>query len=236
MARLPRYVLPGVPQHVVQRGNNREPIFAHPEDYAFYLEKLEQALKKYSCLLHAYVLMTNHVHLLITPKEENGIGKVMQSLGRAYVQYFNYVYSRTGTLWEGRYKATLLNSDQYLLTCMRYIELNPIRANMVKHPSEYSYSSYASNATGKENTLITPHKLYKRLGKTEQERQQHYRSLFRTKINEKTLEEIREATNKAWVLGNERFKDKIEQLTKRQTRPKPRGGDHKSAAYRQQHA
>ncbi len=157
MARLPRYVLPGVPQHVIQRGNNREPIFAHGEDYSFYLEKLEEALKKYSCQLHAYVLMTNHVHLLITPQAENGIGKVMQSLGRSYVQYYNYVYTRTGTLWEGRYKATLLNSEQYLLTCMRYIELNPVRANMVKHPSEYPYSSYAKNAVGKQNNLSHPH-------------------------------------------------------------------------------
>jgi putative transposase len=234
MARLPRYTLPGVPQHVIQRGNNREVIFAHQEDYSFYLEKLGEALDKHSCQLHAYVLMTNHVHLLITPNEENSLGKVMQSLGRSYVQYFNYTYTRTGTLWEGRYKATLLNSEQYLLTCMRYIELNPIRANMVKHPSEYPYSSYANNAVGKQDKLITPHNVYKRLGKTEPERQKNYRSLFKTKIDERTLEEIRESTNKAWVLGNDHFKDKIEKLTRRQTRPKPRGGDHKSEKYQQQ--
>jgi putative transposase len=235
MARLPRYSLPGVPQHVIQRGNNREIIFAHTEDYSFYLEKLGEALDRYTCQLHAYVLMTNHVHLLITPKEENGIGKVMQSLGRTYVQYFNYVYSRTGTLWEGRYKATLLNSDQYLLTCMRYIELNPIRANMVKHPSEYPYSSYRTNAVGKENPIITPHKLYQRLGKTPEQRQQSYRALFKTKLDERTLEDLRTATNKAWVLGDDRFKDKIEKLTQRQTRPKARGGDHKSEEYWKQH-
>ena len=234
MARLPRYTLPGVPQHVIQRGNNREVIFAHQEDYSFYLEKLGEALDKHSCQLHAYVLMTNHVHLLITPNEENSLGKVMQSLGRSYVQYFNYVYNRTGTLWEGRYKATLLNSEQYLLTCMRYIELNPIRANMVNHPSEYPYSSYANNAVGKQDKLITPHNVYKRLGKTEPERQKNYRSLFKTKIDERTLEEIRKSTNKAWVLGNDRFKDKIEKLTQRQARPKPRGGDHKSEKYQQQ--
>jgi len=232
MARLSRYVLPGVPQHVIQRGNNREPIFAHQEDYSFYLEKLSDALEKHSCQLHAYVLMTNHVHLLITPEKENGIGKVMQSLGRTYVQYFNYVYSRTGTLWEGRYKSTVINSDQYLLTCMRYIELNPIRANMVDHPAEYPYSSYRFYALGKENSILSSHDLYKRLGKSPQTRQLLYRKLFKTKIHDKTLSEIREATNKAWVLGDDRFKDKIEQLTERQARPKARGGDHKSEEFR----
>lgn len=228
MARLPRFVIPGQPQHVIQRGNNREVIFVSDDDYRFYLESLQDACLRHQCDVHAYVLMTNHVHLLITPHTENGIGKVMQSVGRRYVQYFNYTYERTGTLWEGRYKATLIDSEQYLLTCNRYIELNPVRAQMVGHPSEYPWSSYRCNALGKADALITPHLLYKRLGRSADERQQAYRQLFRTRITEMTLEDIREATNKAWVLGSDRFKTKIEKLTARQTSPKSRGGDRKS--------
>lgn len=231
MARLPRYTIPEQPQHVIQRGNNRDIIFVAEEDYRFYLEKLHDACEKYSCILHAYVLMTNHVHLLITPLTEDGISKVMQSLGRYYVQYFNYQYKRTGTLWEGRYKATLMDSEQYLLICYRYIELNPVRAGMVKHPSEYPWSSYHFNAMGKSNELLTPHILYKRLGKNNLLQEKAYRELFRNHIAKKTLEDIRTATNKAWVLGNDRFHNKIEKLIERQVKPKARGGDRKSDEY-----
>ncbi len=233
MARLSRYVLPGQPQHVIQRGNNREPVFYEDADYHFYLEKLEAACKKHGCSLHAYVLMTNHAHLLLTPNTSQGIGKVMQMLGRYYVQYFNYTYDRTGTLWEGRYKATLLDSEAYLLTCMRYIELNPVRAGMVEHPRDYPWSSYHYNALGEENELIVAHPLYENLGSTEETRQAAYRALFKRHIAERTLEELREATNKAWVLGNDRFRRKIERKLERQVAPKPRGGDRKSKAYRE---
>ena len=138
MPRLPRFNIPGYPQHVIVRGNNREPIFYEDGDYEFYLEKLQKALGQYHCQLHAYVLMTNHVHLLITPLEENSLSKAMQSLGRVYVQQFNCLYKRSGTLWEGRYRATLIDSNQYLLACQRYIELNPVRAEMVEHSGGYS--------------------------------------------------------------------------------------------------
>lgn len=148
MARQPRYVLPGQPQHVIQRGNNRDVIFVAEADYRFYLDKLKDACDRMGCEVHAYVLMTNHVHLLMTPYEENSLGRVMQSLGRRYVQYFNYRYRRTGTLWEGRYRATLIDAESYLLTCYRYIELNPVRAGMVSHPGDYPWSSYRSNALG----------------------------------------------------------------------------------------
>jgi len=225
MARLPRFVIPGQPQHIIQRGNNREVIFAADEDYRFYLERLKEACDRHQCDVHAYVLMTNHVHLLMTPHKEEGIGKVLQSLGRYYVQYFNYTYGRTGTLWEGRYKATLIDSDNYLLSCCRYIELNPVRAGMVEHPAEYVWSSYGFNGLGKDDPLIIPHPLYRALGQTAEARQMAYRQLFRTRLSEKTLQEIRAATNKAWVLGNERFKDQIFKLTGRQVMPKARGGD-----------
>ena len=234
MPRLPRYVIPGQPQHIIQRGNNRNVIFAAEMDYQFYLDKLGELSRRLDCDLHAYVLMANHVHLLITPHTEEGISKLMQSLGRYYVQFFNYTYSRTGTLWEGRYRATLVDSERYLLTCMRYIELNPVRAGIVEHSSKYPYSSYRHNALGKENGLLTPHRLYRRLGATPAERQAAYRALFRAHIPEATLREIRDATNKAWALGNDRFRQKIEQLGERRAAPKPKGGDRRSKKYQKQ--
>jgi len=235
MARLPRYVLARQPQHVIQRGNNRQAIFGADSDYRFFLEKLHAAAEEHGCAIHAYVLMTNHVHLLVTPHQEDGIGKMMQMLGRYYVQYFNYSHRRTGTLWEGRYRATLIDTEQYLLTCMRYIELNPVRANnMAAHPSEYPWSSYRCNALGEQNRLLTPHPEYQRLGKTGEERQAAYRQLFRVRIADNTLDKIREATNKAWVLGDNRFKRRLALQVDRPVAPNARGGDHKSEAYRKQ--
>jgi len=233
LSRQPRFVLEGQPQHVIQRGNNRDVIFVSDDDYRFYLEKLEAACTRFECELHAYVLMTNHVHLLITPQAKDGISKVMQSVGRYYVQYFNYRYKRTGTLWEGRYKATLLDSDAYLLTCSRYIELNPVRAGMVDVPSDYPWSSFTCNALGKANKLIKPHELYLALGLNEVERCEAYKGLFASDIDLNQLDEIRDATNKSWVLGSGKFKERIETLTARQTQPKGRGGDRKSKKYRE---
>ena len=215
MARLPRYVIPGQPQHVMLRGNNRNDIFRAEADYTFFLEKLQLACSKHGAEIHAYVLMTNHLHLLITPHEDQSLSKTMQTLGRYYVQYYNYCYRRTGTLWEGRYKATLIDSETYLLTCMRYIELNPVRAGMVSHPSEYSWSSYHHNAQGQANELVTPHREYHRLGKTAQERQAAYRQLFKHHLAERDMIEIRDATNKAWVLGSDRFKARMERQLER---------------------
>ncbi len=232
MARLSRFVIPDQPQHVIVRGNNRAEIFSADADYQLYLEKLQLACGKHACKLHAYVLMTNHVHLLITPQEEQSIGKAMQMLGRYYVQYYNHIYQRTGTLWEGRYKATLIDTETYLLTCMRYIELNPVRANMVAHPSDYPWSSYRSNAQGQTNKLVTPHLEYRRLGKSDDERQAAYRQLFKSHIPENSLNEIRDATNKAWVLGNDRFKQRIQKQLERRVEPNARGGDRKSENFR----
>jgi putative transposase len=231
MARLPRFTVPGQPQHVIVRGNNRAEIFCADEDYRFYLEKLHLACKKHSCDIHAYVLMTNHLHLLMSPHTEDGLSKVLQMVGRYYVQYFNYCYQRTGTLWEGRYKATLIDSETYLLTCMRYIELNPVRAGMVTHPSDYVWSSYRHNAQGHNDALLTPYREYQRLGKTDQERQAAYRQLFKHHIAESAISEIREATNKAWVLGNDRFKQSIEKKVGRRVAPTARGGDRKSQKF-----
>ena len=233
MARLSRFVLPGQPQHVILRGNNRAEVFCADADYQFYLEKLQQACATHGCNIHAYVLMANHVHLLITPHEEQSIAKVIQLLGRYYVHYYNYSYQRTGTLWEGRYTATLVDSKTCLLTCMRYIELNPVRADMVAHPSEYPWSSYHHNALEQADELVTPHLEYRRLGKTAEERKAAYRQLFKHRIPVVGLAEIREATNKAWVLGSDRFKQRIQAKLDRRVEPKARGGDRKSEKFKQ---
>lgn len=218
MPRKPRFQLPGVPQHIIQRGNNREPCFYAEEDYFRYLEILKEALSRNQCALHAYVLMTNHVHLLVTPLKEHGISHMMQDLGRKYVSYVNHTYKRSGTLWEGRYKASLVDTEVYLLTCMRYIELNPVRANMVKHPGDYKWSSYGHNAQGKPTQRIKAHPIYLALDKVEETRQKVYRELFRCHMDDDILHEIRDAVKQELVLGREDFKDKIEQMTKRQTR------------------
>ncbi len=223
MARLPRYFVKDQAQHIIQRGNNREPIFVDKQDYRFYLECLRDSARRHKLNIHAYVQMTNHVHLLASPQIETSISKTLQSLGRRYVQYFNYTYGRTGTLWEGRYKATLIDSDEYLLTCMRYIELNPVRAGMVTDPSNYPWSSYRVNAQGQKNPLIRPHKIYRHRGNNAQERQESYRQLFQGMLNKADLQAIRIATNSSWVLGNDHFREKIEKLSGRRSTPKPRG-------------
>lgn len=219
MARKPRFTLPGVPQHVIQRGHNREPCFYTQEDFHRYRRDLRDAAEKNVAVIHGYVFMTNHIHLLVTPGHEHSVTHMMQDLGRKYVRYINHTYDRSGTLWEGRFKASLVDSEAYLLTCMRYIEMNPVRAGMVSHPGEYAWSSYAANARGEEDDLIDPHPLYKELGKNVLQRQISYRELFRGHIEDATIHDIRAALNKELVLGRENFKDKVETMIKRQTRP-----------------
>ena len=218
MPRKPRFNLPGIPQHVIQRGNNRAPCFYSEDDYRRYLDDLLEASKKMDCRIHAYVLMTNHVHLLVTPMQNDALSNMMQSLGRRYVRYINKLYQRSGTLWEGRYKSSLIDSDQYLLTCMRYIELNPIRARMVEHPSEYRWSSYHTNAHDEHNPLIESHPVYLAQGLSKEACRVAYRELFRNHIDDNTLHEIRDTLNHELVLGRSYFKDKIEEQTKRKTR------------------
>ena len=235
MARQPRFSLPGYVQHVIQRGNNRDVIFVDDSDYQVYRDRLEQACEQFGCAVHAYVFMTNHVHLLMTPQTSTAISQVMQSLGRVYVQYFNYRYRRTGTLWEGRFKATLIDSDRYLFACHRYIELNPVRAGMVRSPADYPWSSYGHNARGTPDTLVTTHAHYRALAATTEERCNVYQALFTDALSPETLQVIRDSTNKAWALGNDRFRDRIEALSARQAAPKARGGDRKSSRCRRMH-
>ena len=231
MARLPRFVIPGVPQHVILRGNNRAIIFAASEDYQFFLEKLKSACDKHGCALHAYVLMTNHVHLLISPRDATALAKTMQMVGRYYVQYFNFHYRRSGTLFEGRYRATLIDSQDYLLTCMRYIEMNPVRANMAENPAAYGWSSYRYNAMGEPNELLTPHDEYRCLGKNENERWAAYRHLFDDHSSAWDLAAIRDATNKGWPLGSDPFKQMIQNQLGVRVAPTTRGGDRKSKEF-----
>jgi len=167
--------------------------------------------------------MTNHVHLLVTPFNSHGVSHMMQDLGRKYVHYINHTYNRTGTLWEGRFKSSLVDSENYLLTCMRYIELNPVRASMVKQPGEYPWSSHACNAMGESNALIRQHALYEQLGSNKYNQQYLYRELFKHHLDDVDIHSIREAVNQELVLGRNDFKEKIMQMTKRQVKPAPMG-------------
>lgn len=229
MARLPRFYIPGQPLHVIQRGNNREPMFVGDADFRHYLWCLEEAAELHRLTIHAYVLMTNHIHLLATPANESSLPKTMQSVGRRYVQYFNYSYGRTGTLWEGRYRSTVIDSDAYLLTCMRYIELNPVRAAMVMHPGDYRWSSYRANAFGDAGDIAQSHPIFLALGNSDDERRSAYRQLFRSQLSEADVEAIRDATNRAWALGNDRFREEIEALSGRRSRPSPKGRPRKGS-------
>ena len=210
MPRKPRFYLPGIPVHVVQRGNNRQAIFFDDSDYSAYIGWLKESLAKYDCLLHAYVLMTNHVHLLVTPQEKESIGRMMQYIGQRYVPYINREYNRSGTLWEGRYKSSLVQEEPYLLACMRYIELNPVRANMVKTASDYRWSSYHCNALGQNEELVTAHQLYLSLGQGKKSRIQTYQSLFQEHMADNITDQIRAAWQTGTPLANDRFKEQIE--------------------------
>ncbi len=209
MPRRPRIKLADVPQHVVQRGINREPCFFAEEDYHCYLHWLQKSAGDWHCAIHAYVLMTNHVHLLVTSAKPDGIAKLMQSIGRRYVQYINRSYHRTGSLWEGRFKSSLVQAEEYLLTCMRYIELNPVRANMVIDPSQYRWSSYRHNGVGEADERIAPHPVYLALGKDDDIRQAEYRGLFRSELDEEALADIRLALVQGQPLGSERFSERM---------------------------
>ena len=226
MARLPRYVIPGQPQHIIQRGKNRQVIFATEADYQFFRDAMVEAAGRFGLAIHAYVWMTNHIHLLATPTDTDSISKTFQSAGRKYVQYFNDTYQRSGTLWEGRYRATVVDSEQYMLGIMRYIELNPVRAGMVAHPRDYPWSSHRRYAYGDSgpnlNWLIEPDQ-YLNIGRSDEVRRQGYRALFKASIDTDDLAAIRTSVHKGWALGDDRFKAMIERLGERRAGPAVRG-------------
>jgi putative transposase len=219
MPRRARVSLAGVPHHIIQRGNNREACFYTERNYLIYLEWLREYAIECECAVHAYVLMTNHVHLLLTPSAKNGAGILMKRLGQRYVQYINRTYRRSGTLWEGRFKSCLVQSEDYVLGCYKYIELNPVRASMVEHPANYRWSSYTANAQGDVNLLLDPHETYLELGGNDKLRNKRYRELFRYSISPGLVGEIRIATNGNYALGNDKFKRQIEATLGRRVTP-----------------
>lgn len=219
MARLRRLSPVGIPQHLIQRGNNRQRCFISKQDFTVYAKWLAEYSAQCQVEIHAWVFMTNHVHLLATPNQESAISNMMQALGRRYVRYFNREHQRTGTLWEGRYKSSLVESESYLLTCQRYIELNPVRAGMVGDPSEYHWSSYQAHALGRSVGMHSPHQEFINLGKTKASRQRAYRELFVSHIGDSLIHDIRSSVNQGMALGSERFKDELEALEGRRVRP-----------------
>lgn len=223
MPRQPRLDLPGIAQHIVQRGNDRQPCFFSTIDYQRYLDELGEIALRVGCAIHAYVLMTNHAHLLMTPSASGQVAHLMQSLGRRYVRYVNDRYHRSGTLWEGRYKACLVDSDDYLLRCYRYIELNPVRAAMVADPGDYRWSSYASNAFGHLDKIVTPHQTYVALGKNPIERQEAYGHLVYEAIDPQETDAIRLTLQRQHALGPNRFQQAIESQLGRRAGPAKTG-------------
>lgn len=211
--------LAGVAWHIIQRGNNRSACFFAEEDYRRYLDTLKEQADKYGCAVHAYVLMTNHVHLLITPARAESPALLMKNLGQRYVQYINRTYKRSGTLWEGRFKSCLAQSEDYVLACYRYIELNPVRANMVRHPRDYHWSSYHANAESMRDRLVKPHEEYLRLGRNEGEQRENYRALFSAHMDGALIEKITNSTNGNFVLGKNRFAEEVEQVLARRAVP-----------------
>lgn len=223
MARPHRLEPAGVALHVVQRGNNRTACFFGDVDRHFYLKCLAEYGERRGCAVHAYALMTNHVHLLVTPASTGGVSLMLQDVGRRYVRTVNEARSRTGTLWEGRFKSNLIDSETYLLTCHRYIELNPVRAGLASAPADYRWTSHSYYAQGTPNKLIAEHPVYVGLGANLQDRRQKFLSLFNSPIEERELVKLRIAINKGWALGSSTFLDRMEAVLGRSVRPARRG-------------
>ena len=228
MPRRSRIIIPDVPLHLIQRGNNRQPCFYCDEDYCFYLEWLQKYSEDTGCSVHAYALMTNHVHLLLTPADTKSAGMLMKRLGQHYVQYINRTYQRSGTLWEGRFRSCIAQQDDYLLVCQRYIELNPVRAGIVAHPGRYRWSSYSCNGQGEKSDLLSPHSVYLGLGRSSNERQIAYRELFRHELEAGIVDQIRQATNGNFALGNPRFIEEITSILGRRVTPGKAGRPRKN--------
>ncbi|NOQ17552.1 MAG: hypothetical protein GQ581_10880 [Methyloprofundus sp.] len=234
MARLPRIVVPNQSLHIMHRGNNRQDIFESEEDMLRIKNDIKLSLLKSGCALHAYVIMSNHLHLLITPKSKEQLAVFMQAMANRYVRYFNAKHQRTGTIWEGRFKSCLVDSEQYLFALYKYIEMNPIKASMVDDLADYKWSSYQHNALGVADRLITEHKLYKRLGRSVQQRCDGYQEILTGLDIEKQQAQITEATMRGEVYGGEAFHRKISKLISRTTKLAAHGGDRKSEEFKGQ--
>ena len=215
MARLPRLTLPGYPHHIIQRGNNRQPIFAATADYQVLLDLLDENARKFEVAIHAYVLMTNHFHLLATPQTSDGLPQMMQAVGRRYVRYFNDRQKRSGTLWEGRYRSTLIQTDRYLLACMAYIDLNPVRAGLVVQARDYPWSSHGHYIGQHLDKLVTPHPLYWELGNTPFAREAAYADWVQTGISSVQQQALTDAALSGWALGEPDFVADLQKRTAR---------------------
>jgi putative transposase len=234
MARLPRIVIPNQPVHIMHRGNNHQDIFITDDDKLRVKEDISGAIEKTGCRVHAYTIMTNHLHLLITPKSKEALSAFMQAMANRYVRYFNQAYNRTGSIWEGRYKSCLVDSEHYLFSLYRYIEMNPVRANMVKAVDDYDWSSYGHNGQGRQDPLITEHALYSALGANAEERARGYQTLFMQGNTEHEELAIDQATMRGEVYGSDAFHEKISKLISLPTKRARHGGDRKSSQYKNQ--
>jgi putative transposase len=223
MARLPRLILPHQPHHVIQRGNDRQLVFREDEDYQRFLGWLKESARFYQVAIHAYVLMPNQVHLLATPVDNEGLAQMMQKLGRFYVPWFNSKYGRSGGLFEGRFRTSLVEAERYLLTCSRYIELNPVRANLAPAPLDYPWSSHAHHAGVRSDALVTDHALYWALGNTPFQREAAYLDLIQQGLSADEIAAIEGAVLKGHPLGSDAYKAELERTTKRQILPAKRG-------------
>lgn len=210
MPRQRRLFLKDTPCHVVQRGNNRQACFYHRDDYEFYLTCLGEAAEALDCQIHAYVLMTNHVHLLVTAPNKDALPKMMQAIGRRYVLYLNRRYKRTGTLWEGRYRSSLVQGRDYVLACYRYIEMNPVKAKMVKSPFQYPWSSYGYNGMGNSNAIVTEHDEYTDLGVEIEQRLKRYHEMFNDQSISEKMKMIGPLLSKDQPFGGKLFREEIE--------------------------
>lgn len=209
MPRRSRMYVPGLPYHLVQRGNNRKACFFDKADRDYYLNLFYETSAHYEVAVHAYVLMTNHIHLLLTPEQTDSISRMTRVTGSRYAQYVNKKYHRTGSLWEGRHKSSPVDTESYLLKCYRYIELNPVRARMVDSPQDYLWSSYAANALGKDNFLLTPHTVYCHLGQTKEDRCLAYRQIVCQALDDSDLQAIRVAAHYCSPVGDDRFHEMV---------------------------
>ena len=215
MARLPRLTVPGYPHHIIQRGNNRQTTFHDDEDRRTLLGLLDESARKNKVALHSYVLMSNHLHLLATPETQTGVPTMMQAVGRRYVQYFNKRHQRSGTLWEGRYRSTLVQPERYLLACMVYVDLNPVRARMALKAEDYPWSSYGHYAGLRQDPILTPHALYWQLGNTPFAREANYSELVAQGQPRDQQKALTESALKGWALGEPDFVAVLQQHTKR---------------------
>src|SRR3990167_4863512 len=232
MARLPRLTLPGYPHHVIQRGNNRQTIFSDLQDFETMQALLAENARIHDVAVHAYVLMGNHFHLLVTPSSAEALPRMMQAVGRSYVRYFNQRHGRSGTLWAGRYRSTLIQSERYLLACMAYIDLNPVRAGLVVRPADWPWSSHAHYLGLRNDRLVTPHALYWALGNTPFAREAAYGDLVQAGVAADQQSQLTGATLRGWALGGPEFiedlQKKLERRVSRARAGRPPAGSKKA--------